>query len=265
MHWTNGAGPKPDRSPEELLAIVRDKARTMHRRQLWRGGTVVGVVLCISLAGIALSGLADDSTGSDVIVVSGASGASTTSSSAPSVARVQAPASSVDPAEAPSTTAGRPFTNPATTAPTTTTAVIECRNSEDPSCGPFFWDPAPAPDQPLSVRATHSPAEPRAGEAITFHVVAEDPDSRILRSFNIVERYSDGTGGAWRHVLVSCIARFGLWDAPQPEPDRYETTFTHAFREPGTYEATFGFESSGSCGHPYGSEGETTVTVVVSA
>ena len=55
---------------------------------------------------------------------------------------------------APAATAPTP-TPDTTTAPGAPTTTLPCRNSTDPACGPFRWDPAPAPNQPVAVSYTH--------------------------------------------------------------------------------------------------------------
>ena len=58
--------------------------------------------------------------------------------------------------------------------PTTTTSLV-CRDSIDPRCGPFYWDPAPALFQPLTVHVSFLPTNPRPGEVVTFSFTADDP------------------------------------------------------------------------------------------
>src|SRR3712207_6243843 len=62
---------------------------------------------------------------------------------------------------------------------TTTTAARVCRNSTDPACGQFFWDPAPTGNQPLNVQITTSPPNPRAGQEVAFTVSLHDPDHAL--------------------------------------------------------------------------------------
>ncbi len=157
----------------------------------------------------------------------------------------------------PPTSAPAPPTSPA---PSTS----PCRNSTEPRCGPFRWDPRPRPDQALVVNGVAVPPVARVGEPVTFQLVASDPDGQILRGSNRLERYGDGTGREWPVVLPGCVARYGPWDPPAPAADRFETTAAHAYATPGTYTATFGFNvDAEGCGDPYLSTGQVEVRVQV--
>ena len=69
---------------------------------------------------------------------------------------------------------------PATTAPPAkgSPPTSTCRNSSDPACGPFSWDPPPAPNQPRQVNLSVSTASPRVGQAVTVHADVHDPEDR---------------------------------------------------------------------------------------
>jgi len=72
---------------------------------------------------------------------------------------------------------------PSTTSTSTTSTTIddrhapECRNSTNPQCGPFRWDPQPLPNRPMRVDVQIAPSHPRPGDVVTFTVVASDPDA----------------------------------------------------------------------------------------
>src|SRR5438067_5196899 len=59
----------------------------------------------------------------------------------------------------------------------TVRVTIACQNSHDPRCGPFRWNPAPGPDQPMNIEVSASPAAPRVGQHVTFTVTSSDPDA----------------------------------------------------------------------------------------
>ena len=163
---------------------------------------------------------------------------------------------------------------------TTTTTSLVCRNSTDPRCGPFYWDPDPGPNQPLTVTVRYVPEHPHAGEAVTFYVTAHDPDAQWF--WGVGEEFGDDPrgGAAIDGMAVSaddqpdyCEAqKFGPW-TPPPRVDSAETLgntpesgVPHTYSAAGTYTARFWFRSDSTrCGlhEPYGSSGEQSVQVVV--
>lgn len=161
---------------------------------------------------------------------------------------------------APSTTGTAP---PSTTS--TSTDTTGCRNSYEEACGPYYWDPQPGPNQPMTVEVTATPADPRPGEQVTFSVTVADPDARIERECNVFVSYGDEQGEPGCSSSASCITLYGPWTPPDALPDRYETTFSHVYEGGGDFTATFTFESRSACyDDPYGSNasGEAPVRVV---
>ncbi len=164
----------------------------------------------------------------------------------------------------------RPATADATTTTfgqqaTSTSTTTTCRNSTDPACGPVYWDPPPEPNQPLTVQVTSSPAEPRAGEIVTFHVVVEDPDAEVYKEHNQERDWGDGTSDVSSSIHGDSILMYGPWTPPSRNGSRHEASFEHVYSEPGTYTARFSFASFSGCAgrDPYGSQGQATVTVTV--
>lgn len=158
----------------------------------------------------------------------------------------------------------------ATPATATTVPADQCRNSHDPGCGPFRFDPSPGPDSPMTVEIAAIPASPRAGEAFTFHVVLHDPDGV---SYGGTTFAYDG-GGAIGSTRTAACEKYGAWDPPAPDPSRATEVqdIGHVYAEPGTYTATFSFESgphdcvdpvTGRGDRPYGSSAVGSITVVV--
>ena len=251
MRWTDGPGPRPDRSVAELLELVHAKAKAGRRRTQWR----VVTVLCA------------------VVVVGVASVMSIRASSGDRRSRLQL----ADPAITTTSAVTQPTstTTSAATQPTSTRMAAAgpppslpgagCRNSTNPECGPFTWDPAPDPDQPLTVNVTYAPVSPRAGEEVTFTVIVEDPDARVMRNFNNRRDYGDGVVDDAPPFPASCGQAFGPWTPPVKVPDRLTTTFQHVYTRAGTYTASFSFESTSGCvgGDPYGSRATGSVTVDV--
>ncbi|HEV3352914.1 MAG TPA: hypothetical protein VG076_08325 [Acidimicrobiales bacterium] len=162
-------------------------------------------------------------------------------------------------------------------APTTTTTV-SCRNSTDPRCGPFRWDPDPGPNAPFDVSVSFTPAHPHVGEQVTFFVRAVDPDAKWV--WGVARDFGD-PGGAVAIDGSSMIAdaypdycapaKYGPW-TPPPRRSSDETFgypergVTHKYTAPGTYKARWSLRSdSTACGlhEPYGSFGSESVTVDV--
>jgi hypothetical protein len=109
-----------------------------------------------------------------------------------------------------------------------------CRNSTDPACGAFGWDPAPAPEQPAQITVTWTPAAPKKGEPVVFTVSVTDPDAAV----------TDCWGFAIAGAAAACQmpqgfpARYGPWTPPAAVPGAKTFTFQHTFGAAGTYEGT---------------------------
>ena len=154
---------------------------------------------------------------------------------------------------------------------TTTTTVDPCRNSTDPECGPFRFDPQPAADRPMTVEVTAEPAAPVAGQAVVFHITLTDPDGVSYNGTN----FNFGNSGLGGSTPAPC-AKFGPWDPPAPDPASATDTMdvTHTYFDAGSYTATFFFDAgpfdcadsvTGRGDRPYASSATGTVTVVVSS
>jgi hypothetical protein len=122
-----------------------------------------------------------------------------------------------------------------------------CRNSRDPACGAFYWDPMPS-NEPVAFVVTFDPVRPMAGEPVTLTVEAYDPEAEIL-----IVKGSDHTSCApdWGDAEVyapGCTTtyegraenppRTGPWDPPPPIGADAVATFEHIYAEPGTYTVT---------------------------
>jgi hypothetical protein len=272
LPWTDDTGPVPHRTEEEFLALVRKKADAAAGRHRWQAGVAAMVVLLAGLASAVARGGPDAAT--ELRTVGGGPVAST--SPAPPTT---ATPTTVTEAASPTTTVSAPVTSRATTttrargaaAPTTTPTTVPpapstslvCRNSDNPACGPFRWDPHRAPEQPMSVTVSATPASPRAGQAVTFRVTVDDPDGAQLVSRDVgVVDYGDGTPVVPVSAHRDCYVAHGPWTPGAPEPIHADLTFQHVYAAAGTYTATFTFRSLGDC--TYGpSEATRTATVTV--
>lgn len=154
-------------------------------------------------------------------------------------------------------------------APTTTTSTTVCRNSTDPACGPFRWEPAPSPNQRLAVRVMREPFEVVAGEPVTWRVEGEDTDAQVVwcQVYDLGDGTTMGTVGSFCGNGPGCTGRrFGPWSPPSTKAGAYHYEVSHTYAEPGTYTARFFVysEDGGEC-HPYGNRETAAVTVSVSA
>jgi hypothetical protein len=175
-------------------------------------------------------------------------------------APVQQPPPTSQPQRPPATTT--PTTEPAAT---TSTTAPGCRNSRDPACGPFRYDPPPV-NAEMNVQVTYSPPDPKPGDEITFTVRVSDDGPAEPGSRNCNEA-SFGDEDTAMACSASCIPReprHGPWDPPIPENTSFEETLRHVYADSGTYTATFSYNQGGNCTqNPYHSEGEASVTVTV--
>lgn len=163
-------------------------------------------------------------------------------------------------------------TTTTTTAPATTTTTVDpCRNSTDPKCGPFHFDPQPGADRPMTVEVTVEPAAPVAGQPLVFHVTLSDPDGV---SYNGTT-FNYGNGGVAGSTPNPC-AKYGPWDPPAPDLASATETIDvgHTYFEAGTYTATFLFDAgpfdctdsvTGRADRPYASSATGTVIFTVAA
>jgi hypothetical protein len=132
-----------------------------------------------------------------------------------------------------------------------TPANTVCRNSYEPSCGPFFWDPEPAPNRPLIVEIVrYSPQHPTVGDTITFFIRLRDADAAFGGLWS-------GRFGEQRFLtprpLRPCHGgpATGPWTPPAARAG--DMIVQHDFRAdaPGIFETSFSAESQSGF-HPPG-------------
>lgn len=177
-----------------------------------------------------------------------------------------------------STTTSSTSTTVPPTATATTEAPVVCRNSRDPVCGEFYWDPVPA-NQPVTFDVTFDPAQPVAGQPVTMTVEAHDPEAGILimgsgETASCRPGWGDGTSG-----VGGCIRtveqrnehppRTGPWDPPPPVGASTTGFFQHTYAQPGTYTVTVrampltSLDVKNSDYDVYGGSESHTVTITV--
>ena len=166
-----------------------------------------------------------------------------------------------------------PLILPTTTAPPppppTTTTTLVCRNSTDPACGPFRFDPQPGPDNPMSVHIVMDPPAPAAGQEVVFTITLTDPDGVSING----STYIFGDTGLGESSVDPCT-KFGPWDPPARDPAHATeiVTLRHTYAEARAYKATFYFTGfpfdcedsvTGRGDRPYASSASGTVSFEV--
>lgn len=276
MPWNDHTGPVPKRTEDELMALVRAKAASRSRRQ--RIGIVAAAVmlLCSAVAVLVtrsgprpetqLRTVADGPVPSSSALDTTASAVTTAAPAAPSpsspVVRTTTPPAPkrAVPSSVVATLGTSAPARPASEASTTTTTLV-CRNSTDPACGAFRWDPPPGPNQPMTVAVSWSPSSPKAGDTVTFQVTVDDPDgSQLLSRSEGTVDYGDGTPVLGVGGHIDCVGGFGPWTPPDPVPVHENLTYQHAYAAGGSYSTTFTFKSLGNCAY---APSQATKTVVV--
>jgi hypothetical protein len=148
-------------------------------------------------------------------------------------------------------------------------AGAACRNSTDPACGPFRFDPQPGPDEPMTVQVTAIPALARVGQEVVFRVTLRDPDG-VSRGSSL---YDFGNSALGESVQRQC-EKYGPWEPPaRPSgPVTEVQEIRHTYAAPGTYTVTFAYgaepfdcadAATGRGDRPYASSAKGTATIVV--
>ena len=158
----------------------------------------------------------------------------------------------VAPPETAATVPGRPGT---TAVPRTTVPTVVCRNSTNPACGEFRWDPSVGNASLVASFAT-APATAFVGEPVTFEVDWSDPDAD---DFGTVHSVNGAAVGA----PCSTERRYGPWTPPPAQPGSGRVSFTETFAAAGTYRIVVDLWTGNVCDHPHASEAHVVTTVTV--
>jgi hypothetical protein len=270
-----GDAPAPLPPPDDVLHAVKAEGgrRRVHRHRRNLGIAVLGLGLLAVPAAIVLPG--DGSRRQEVTVASGPGQAGDVTADVaqpstdepapttlpPAVGAADPPAAAAIPVPATTPAAPTPAAT-ATTAPppspgkaTTATTARVCRNSADPACGDFRWDPAPAANQPLVASFRTPPATAAAGQTVVFEVTWSDGDAGL--TFDHLS--TDGTALAGACAMAP---RYGPWTPPGAAAAGGTRPYATTFAEPGTYRVVVSL-STADCTSPYGNDTqvETTITV----
>ena len=155
----------------------------------------------------------------------------------------------------PPTSVVRPPRPTTTVPPPTTAPAPTCRNSTDPACGAFRWDPEPAPNAALSIGFVDPTTTAAVGEEVVFNVVWSDADATLT-----YDNFSAEGVGLGRACTQE--ARFGPWTPPEPAGGSGDLVYRHTFTEAGTYTVVVS-AGTADCNTPYGNDATTELTVTV--
>jgi hypothetical protein len=269
---------EPDLPPElsarrdELHARVLRRGRSLRRRRAGAIGGLLAVLLAVPATVVAVGAAGE---GTDPRVETLAPGVTeavdpTTTTVAPTTTTVAPPTTTSVPAGDGSGATGvlgpdgeipagpGPAAPPDSSVPPATTPA--CRNSTDPACGPFRYDPTPT-NEPATIEVTSvNNAMPHPGEVVAITVFAADPDAVPIAECGIGVTFGDGESEP--PCLPGCVAPgYGPWDPPPPEPGEEAELFEHAYAEPGIYTVTFTVHTGGCS--PYASEATASITINV--
>jgi hypothetical protein len=137
-----------------------------------------------------------------------------------------------------------------------------CRNSYDPACGPFRWDPDPGPNAPLTVTVT--PQQVNGTQSVNFHIVAHDPDAKVDKCAFFID-FGDGHSGSTCPPPPTCQTPYGPWTPPAKVDDQQQFDIQHTYPGAGSYQASVVVQSHSFCSpDPYGGSGQAPAQVTVS-
>lgn len=121
--------------------------------------------------------------------------------------------------------------------------------------------PEPA-NQPLVVTVCVEPATAEVGQPVTFTVTAVDPDAPVPEVCgNPTVQFGDGSSADDDCGLGCTLSKPVTPRRTEPQPGKLTRIFTHAYAEPGSYNARFSFQS-GPCTE-WSNQGEGVAVVVV--
>ena len=122
-----------------------------------------------------------------------------------------------------------------------------CRNSFDPACGAFYWDPPVSANTPIALRVSVEPVHAVAGQPLSISVEWSDSEARLgfhkLSTPGACEPREDGScawlgGGSTPNQGLCLQTPQGPWDPPPVAGTGGFETVRRAYLEPGTYEWT---------------------------
>jgi hypothetical protein len=144
-----------------------------------------------------------------------------------------------------------------------------CRNSYDPSCGDFSWDPQPEQSE-VEVFAVTTPDATNAGDEVTFVVDYIDPAgvTAVGACLNWSTTDPAVVDTSSCQVVATDCDRYGPHDPPARSEERIRLEQTIVFETPGEHEVTISgniaTHLADRCESPYTASFSRTFTIVVS-
>lgn len=123
----------------------------------------------------------------------------------------------------------------------------ECRNSFNPACGAFYWDPPMPANTPIALRVTVEPVHAVVGQPLRISLEWSDAEARLgvhkLSTPGACEPREDGScaplGGVSTPAETLCPQTpRGPWAPPPVVGTGGFETVRRAYLQPGTYEWT---------------------------
>lgn len=116
-----------------------------------------------------------------------------------------------------------------------------CRDSTDATCGPFRWDPKPAPNRPLAVTLRVAPVTVRVGQPVAATVTWSDPDAPAA---GLVAQCWGDVPCTPAPPACARTSATGTWTPPRPRAGRGKLVLSdHSFSSSGRFPVTVAVRS----------------------
>jgi hypothetical protein len=246
---------RPRPTPHQFLELVVARAEgRWHGWRRRRGIVAIGAAAAVAVAVALLVAVTSPSSRHVVAIAPQVTGAPLAT---PTFVQTTLPS--------PASTLGTQLSVSAATTARPLPTSIPCRNSTDPACGPFRWDPAPGRNQPIDIQLSYEPAEPHIGDVVMFTARVVDPDASPITSGDETCNPPSYSGTPSRCSPNCPSPGYGPWTPPPRQRGDRIVKYSHQYTEAGSFTASFWFGSAGGCArNPYSSAAESAVTINVS-
>ena len=219
MPWTDQPGPRPQRSKEQLLDGVRQRAGAIRRGRRARVSAALGGVVAVLLVATALARAGDDAA-SELQVVGPPS--TTTVTVVDTTAVVAMTTTSPPPPETTTTSGVRATVPPTTrTTPPSTAAPATTAPSTTSTTAPVT--PVTCDASEVLVTATTDRSTYPRGETVTVTAAALNRGSRVCFTYDPKLDFFTAAGAGVGGVAIADAFTMGEPDEPQPTWDPGET------------------------------------------
>lgn len=278
------AGPDPV-DEARLIVALRDLVDDEHPSQAVRGRVLDGlesgapprpsvpvgpIAAALVVAVIAVAALVNHQGGGNARLTADQSAVTTPTSSEPaSTVASDSTTTSTDSPQATTTTETTGTTLGTADGPTPTVTEPpspSCRNSTDPACGAFHWDPVPV-NRPAVLTAALPAGPIVVGRSYELTLEMFDPDGPVDLACYSVD--ADGPALALGSCTVesrsACPDRHGPWTPPPGSRGEARTVTQIEFQRAGTYMVEVIADAAQGCDNvdPYRSAAATRITVEV--